>query len=127
MDLEKYGTAGDIQELLSIRDRIDDILGRETGDVVVTPKADLFDVGDAYELVIEVPGVPQEDLEIGLEGRELTVAGIREPLSAGVDILFSERLSGHFQRTVELPGDVDRDAATAHLSEGLLVVMLPKT
>lgn len=124
MDLEKYGTAGDIQELLSIRDRIDNILGLEEG--AVAPKADLVDVGDAYQLVLEVPGVAQEDLEIGLDGRELTVAGIREPLSDDALMIFSERPSGHFQRTVELPGDVDRDATTAHLREGLLVVTLPK-
>jgi HSP20 family protein len=126
MDLERYGTSGDIQELLSIRDRIDDILGLDSADVV-TPRADLVDVGDAYQLIVEVPGVQQEDLEIGLEGRELTVAGIREPLSGEADILFSERPSGHFQRTVELSGEVDRDGATAHLSDGLLIVTLPKT
>jgi HSP20 family protein len=125
MDLERYGTSGDIQELLSIRDRIDDILGLGSADVV-TPRADLVDAGDAYQLIVEVPGVQQEDLEIGLEGLELTVAGIREPISIEAEIVFSERPSGHFQRTVELPGEVDRDGATAHLSDGLLIVTLPK-
>lgn len=125
MDLDRYGTAGDIQELLSIRDRIDDILGLGSEDVV-TPRADLVDAGDTYQLTIEVPGVKQQDLEIALEGRDLTVAGIREPFVGEVTILFSERASGHFQRTIELPGEVDRDGATAHLSDGLLIVTLPK-
>ena len=70
------------QELLSIRDRIDDILGLGSEDVV-TPRADLVDAGDTYQLTIEVPGVKQQDLEIALEGRDLTVAGIREPFVGG--------------------------------------------
>lgn len=57
---------------------------------------------------------------------ELTLAGLRETLSGEAEVLSSERPSGHFQRTFELPGEVDFDAGTAHLSDGLLVVTLPK-
>ena len=37
-----------------------------------------------------------------------------------------ERVGGHFQRTVELPGDVDYEASSANLREGLLILHLPK-
>ncbi len=126
MDLEKYGTASDIRELLTIRDSVDDILVGLQGDEVTAPRADLFDLGHAYQLVIEVPGVPQENLEIALQGIELTLAGLRETQTEEAEVLSSERPSGHFQRTFELPGKVDFDAGTAHLSDGLLVVTLPK-
>lgn len=126
MELEKFGTAGDIRELLAVRDRIDDLLQRSTRGDVVTPRADLFDLGEALELVVEVAGVPQENLEIALQGRALTVAGIREQSDDNGAIVFCERPSGPFQRTVELPADVDRGGVTAHLSNGLLIVTLPK-
>ena len=45
MDLEKYGTASDIRELLAIRDSVDDILVGLQGDEVTAPRADLFDLG----------------------------------------------------------------------------------
>jgi HSP20 family protein len=126
MELERFGTAGDIQELLSIRDRIEGILDDHAGNSAVNPRADLLDTGDAYRLVLEVPGVSQENLEIGLQGQELIVAGLREPVDQEVDIIFSERASGHFQRSIHLPAEIDREAVTVHLREGLLILNLPK-
>jgi HSP20 family protein len=124
MDLEKFGTAGDVQDLLAIRDRIEGLLDdrREAG----APKSDLLDAGGAYRLVMEVPGVPEENIEIALQGQTLVIAGLREPTGEGTKILFSERPSGHFQRNIELPEPVDRERTTAHLQSGLLIINLPK-
>ncbi len=131
MDLEKYGTAGDIRELLAVRDRLDDLIettSADTGTNALLPRIDAFDLGDAFQVVVEVPGVTQENLEIAVHGTELTVAGLREPM--GDDdppaIVLSERPAGPFQRSIDLPEDVRRDGATAHLQNGLLIVHLPK-
>lgn len=126
MDLEKFGTAGDLQELLAVREEIDGLLARQNDDLL-TPRADLLDAGDAFRVVLEVPGVAQDDLEIALQGRALTVAGIREPAIRDAEPVFSERPSGHFQRTIELPGDIEREGVSAHLEHGLLIVTLPKS
>ena len=125
MELDKFGTAGDIQELLSVRDRIDDLLERRVPGDVLTPKAELRDLGDAYRLVIEVPGVAQEDLEIAVQDRDLVIAGHREGDDGG-HIVFSERARGPFQRTVSLEDAIDREKATAQLLAGLLILHLPK-
>jgi HSP20 family protein len=131
MELDKYGTAGDIQELLAIRDRIDTLLETKSGNEALAPRIDLLDTGDAYRVVIEVPGVPQENLEIALQGKELIVAGIRETSNASDSdeetLIVSERPSGHFQRTLMLPGEVVTGKATAHLREGLLILTIPKS
>lgn len=126
MDLERFGTHADVDELIAIRDRIDALARHEAEVDASEPKADLLDLGDALQLRIEVPGVPQGDLELALQGRELLVAGIRETLEEGVRAVFSERPNGPFHRTVRLPHDVDRDAVTAHLVSGVLVVHMPK-
>lgn len=124
MDLEKFGTAGDVQELLSIRDRIEGLMDdrREAG----APRVDLLDADGAFRLVMEVPGVPEENIEIALQGQTVVIAGLREPNADGTKILFSERPSGHFQRSIDLPQAVDRDRTSAHLQAGLLIVNLPK-
>lgn len=124
MDLEKFGTAGDVQELLAIRDRIEGLL--DDGRDASVPKVDLLDVGTSFRLVMEVPGVPEENIEIGLQGQTLVVAGLREPIENETKVLFSERPSGHFQRNVELPVPVDREKTNAHLQSGLLIINLPK-
>ena len=126
MDLEKFDTGRDIQELLAIRDDIERLSVLSRPNDGLTPKLDLFDIGDSYQAVIEVPGVPQENIEVALQGRSLTVAGLRESVGDDVTILNCERPSGPFERTVELPGEVVEENVTAHLREGLLVLMLPK-
>jgi len=126
MEIEKFGTAGDIEELLAVRDRIDALAGAGGSAGGDLPRADLLDLGDAFQLVVEVPGVTLASLELALQDRDLVVAGIRENLPDDTDIVFSERPNGPFQRTVTLPADVDRDGVTAHLQSGQLVVTLPK-
>jgi HSP20 family molecular chaperone IbpA len=53
------------------------------------------------------------------------VAGHRQADGNG-EAVFSERWVGPFQRTVELPADVDPERATAQLVAGLLILHLPK-
>ena len=65
MDLEKFGTTGAIQELLSIRDDIERLSTLGSDKDAITPKIDLFDAGDSYRLIIEVAGVSQENLRAG--------------------------------------------------------------
>lgn len=128
MKLDRFGTAGDIQELLAVRDSIDDLLAGHDGARAdaLTPRIDMLDLGDALQLVIDVPGVSQSDLELAVNDGELLIAGLRETLPQGPAVISSERPSGPFQRSIALPLPVDRENATAHLANGVLVVTLPK-
>ena len=126
MEIEKFGSGGDIEELLAVRDRIEALAQTGSSGDGMLPRVDLLDLGDAYQMFVEVPGVSLSSLEVALQGRDLVVAGLRENLPDETGIVFSERPNGPFQRTVELPGEVDREATTAHLHSGLLVVNLPK-
>jgi HSP20 family protein len=126
MKIEKYGTAGDIQELLAVRDGIDALVNAHVAGDPMSPRADLIDIGDAYQVHVEVPGVEQSDLEIAVQGRDLLIAGLREPILPDHEAVFIERPAGPFQRTIQLPGRVDEGAATAYLAAGVLVVTLPK-
>lgn len=124
MELDRSGSALDIQELLSVRERIDKLLANQHEET--QPRADLLDTGDSYRLILEVPGLKEENLEIAVDGQELLVAGIRDDYSTEVDYLLNERQTGPFQRTFRLPAEVDGAATSAHLQQGLLVVVIPK-
>lgn len=126
MEIEKFGTAGDIEELLAVRDRIEALTQTGASSDDVLPRMDLLDLGDAFQLLVEVPGVSQSSLEVALQGKEVVVAGLRDNLPDETGIVFTERPNGPFQRTVELPDAVDREGITAHLHSGLLIVNLPK-
>lgn len=125
MEIEKYGTSSDIEELLAVRDSIDALARAQVPDNAATPRADLLDRGADFQLLLEVPGVSQQSLEIAIEGDELLIAGLREPNDGG-RLVFGERPVGPFQRSVRLPERIDRERATAHLMSGLLTVTLPK-
>lgn len=131
MKIEKYGTAGDIEELLAVRDSVDTLLNAHITTTPLSVRADMYDIGDAFQAHIEVPGVDQADLEIAIEGDELLIAGLRgaaleEAPNGRGTIVFAERASGPFQRSIALPAAVRPDGATAHLSRGVLVVTIPK-
>lgn len=115
----------DIQELLSVRERIDTLLANQHEGP--QPRADLIDAGDSYRLIMEVPGLREENLEIALDDQELLVAGVRDEYSQEVDYLMNERQSGPFQRSFHLPDAVDGTVTSAHLQQGLLVVVIPKS
>ncbi len=123
----KPDTSASLQRLLDLRERIS-ALGAELQNASngLGPRLDLLDIGDAYRLIVEVPGVCQDDLEVAIDGRELTVAGLREPYDDVPRLLMAERPTGHFQRSIELPGEVVRERSQAHLREGLLILDLPK-
>ena len=126
MDLVEGATRNDLEALIAVKDRLDDLLTRHLPTDAAGPRADLLDLGDAWQLRLEVPGVDQADLELALQGQELIVAGVRETLEDDVRPVFTERPAGPFQRNVHLPGPVDAEAVSAHLRAGLLVVHLPK-
>ncbi len=126
MELDKFGTASDLQELLAVRDSIDELVQRGAPSDAMVPRAELRDQGDGYELTVELPGVTQENLEIAVQGSEVIIAGIREPETDG-ELVFSERPRGPFQRTLTLPSNVSPEGAQARLASGLLTLYLPKS
>lgn len=125
MELDRTGSALDIQELLSVRERIDTLLANQHEET--QPRADLIDDGDSYRLIMEVPGLREENLEIALDDQELLVAGVRDDYSQDVDYVMNERQTGPFQRSFQLPESVDGTVTSAHLQQGLLVVVIPRT
>ncbi len=126
MKIEKYGTGADVQELLDIRDSLGALLQSHDNRAPLAPKADLIDLGHAFQLHLEVPGIGLADLEIATDENEVHVAGLREPTLDLGNVVFSERPVGPFQRTITLPEPVQAEGSSAHLASGVLVVTLPK-
>lgn len=126
LGLDAHHDHADLRELIEVKARIDALAAQGVDSDPVGPRADLLDLGDAWQLRLEVPGVDQSRLELALQGDGLVVAGIRETVEDGVRPVFTERRSGPFQRIVRLPGPVDAESVTANLRGGLLVVHLPK-
>jgi HSP20 family protein len=77
----------------------------------------------------ELPGVNKDQVNIQLQDRELVISGeIPEPEDGNGHRRRhrSSRRTGRFELRTYLPGDVNADAVTAQLSDGVLTVTVPK-
>ena len=101
-----------------------------------TPPCDVFDTPDAYILHLSLPGAKKEDVGVNWDAdkSELSVAGVvyrigdEEMLKT---LAMDEREVGVFERKVRLgsranPANVEVDAISARMQDGVLIVTVPK-
>ena len=91
-----------------------------------TPLADVEEAEDGFTVEVELPGVDKKDVDIAVDGRRLTITGERKERERVGILRRRTRSVGRFQYEVVLPSDVDADAVTASLDDGVLTVRAPK-
>ncbi len=92
------------------------------------PALDVFESETAIWIVVALPGVDPERIELAFDGRALVVAGERSRPSscAHLTVRRLEIPHGRFERRVELPpGSYALDAK--EVKDGCLVVQLTRT
>ncbi len=92
------------------------------------PALDLHENDKEYRLTLELPGIKEDEVEIGVADGVLTISGEKRAEEERKDegYLISERRYGAFRRQVALPADVDSAAIKADFQKGVLTVALPK-
>lgn len=92
-----------------------------------TPAADIFETDDALTLMLEMPGVTKNNVDVQIENDVLRVEG-KIDYSAYKDIepVYTEYNVGHYARAFTLSSKIDRDAITARVEDGVLTLTLPK-
>jgi HSP20 family protein len=103
---------------------------KEEGTVPVRaflPTADIYETHDALKVVLEMPGVEKENVDVRVEGDVLNVEG-RLDLSKyqGLQPLYTEYNIGHYSRSFRLSSKINQDKIGAELKEGVLSLTLPK-
>lgn len=92
------------------------------------PATDIEEYVDRFELFIDLPGVPAEDVDITLEKGVLSVAGERQVEQRTEQLTHRrrERGVGKFYRRFILPETVNADAVEAKERNGVLAITIPK-
>ncbi|WP_293170105.1 Hsp20/alpha crystallin family protein [Oceanithermus sp.] len=126
MELERSDRWATIEKLIELKRRVEALEAQFGTDALAgwTPAVDVIDEGEAYRVLVDVPGVNPEDLELQEEGRTLTIAGLR-PEPEGRFVVRA-RPAGYFRRTITLPEPLVEGAATASLKQGVLEIRIPK-
>ena len=93
----------------------------------VTPRVDITETQEAYELKAEMPGVDKSGLELVLDGNELTIVGRRAAATPeGLELIYRESSPTDFRRLFELDPAIDTSKVTARMEQGVLWLQLPK-
>lgn len=89
---------------------------------------DLRETDDQYILEASLPGVRPEDINITVQGSQLTLQAEQkqEEEKKGEHYLYRERRHGQFRRTLTLPTNIQADQVICELKNGQLTVTLPK-
>ena len=91
-----------------------------------SPVVDIFETEDALTLLADLPGVKQEDLDIDLDDRRLTITGLVDSVDSRFRPLYEEYGVGGYTRSFELGDTIDRKGISASLKDGVLTLVLPK-
>jgi HSP20 family protein len=94
----------------------------------LSPASDASSDDQAYRISLELPGVDEGDIDIGVDQGMLTIRGEKkqEREEKGETWYFTERQYGSFQRSFRLPADADDTGITAALKDGVLSVSVPR-
>jgi HSP20 family protein len=94
------------------------------------PLINLYEDKETVYVEALAPGVDPTSMELSVTGKTLTIAGEkrRVPETIKAEAYHrSERSTGRFVRSIELPVEVAEDQVQADYRNGLLVVTLPKS
>jgi HSP20 family protein len=102
---------------------------RETRAAVAPIKVDVVEKPEAFVVRAEVPGVNKDDIQVTIEGDQLTIAAqIKRESEAkeGERVLRSERYAGSVYRSFVLPVEIDESTSQAKYENGVLELTLTK-
>ena len=93
------------------------------------PAVDIAESDKAYEITAELPGMDEKNIEVKFADGVVTIKGEKkdEKEEKKKDYYLSERSYGSFQRSFQVPDDVDTDKIEATFTKGVLTVALPKS
>lgn len=90
------------------------------------PSADIYRVTEGWLVKFDLAGVRPEDIRVRAEGRRLTVEGIRRDLSIieGQQAYSMEISYNRFERSIELPCDLEQVQVKSDYRDGMLLVSI---
>ena len=102
--------------------------GTDTEERDWTPRVDISETENDFEIRAELPGVSESDVNVSVTDNRLTVKGekLQEAETEGKNYHRVERRYGSFQRRFTLPRNVETANIKAGFKDGVLTLSIPK-
>ncbi|KAF1710544.1 heat-shock protein [Pseudoxanthomonas kalamensis DSM 18571] len=93
-----------------------------------TPRVDIKEEADRFVIYADLPGIDPAQIEVQMDKGILSIKGERSSESKTETERFSriERTYGSFHRRFALPDSADAEGISAHGSNGVLEIVIPK-
>ena len=92
-------------------------------------RVEVAEQNGAYVVTAELPGVRKEDINVAIDGTQVTLSAEvkrEKEISDKERLLHSERVYGKVSRSFALPQELDEAKAEARFRDGVLELTLPK-
>jgi HSP20 family protein len=87
----------------------------------------VFETDQALSVILEMPGVDKDNVDISVENDTLTIQGrIDYSKYEGLQPVYTEYNIGHYVRTFQISGKIDQGQISAELKDGVMKLVLPK-
>ncbi|RJP80708.1 MAG: Hsp20/alpha crystallin family protein [Candidatus Zixiibacteriota bacterium] len=108
---------------------LEDFLSSDTPQSELVPRCDVLERENDYAILMELPGVPKDDVKVEYQNHLLTVSGEKKmPAKKESERYFRvERRYGAFSRSFRVGTEIDTGKIQAAFDNGILAITLPKT
>ncbi|QIW11052.1 Hsp20/alpha crystallin family protein [Francisella sp. LA112445] len=87
---------------------------------------DITEDDSAYHIHADLAGIEEKDIDIELDKNKLSIKAKREHSHKDKKHHIQERYYGEYQRTINLPENIDRENIEAKYKNGVLNLTIPK-
>jgi HSP20 family molecular chaperone IbpA len=95
---------------------------------VFIPRTDIYETQDNVVLLVDMPGVAPDAVDITLEKRTLAIYGhAKDQQHQNYRQVYAEYGAGDYERVFTLSEDIDREGIEASQKNGVLRLVLPKS
>jgi HSP20 family protein len=104
-------------------------LGKFERNVFFTPRVDVLEKQNLFEVHLALPGLKKDEINISIEKNIMTISGERKLKNEEKEDKFHmvENFYGKFSRSFSLPENIDHSKIEGAFEDGMLKVVLPKT
>lgn len=95
---------------------------------VFVPATDIFATDETLTVILEIPGVDKDKVDVKVENDVLTIEGwIDFSRYEGLQPVYTEYNIGNYARSFQLSSTIDQDRISAELRDGVMTLVLPKS
>ncbi|MDH4070109.1 MAG: Hsp20/alpha crystallin family protein [Ignavibacteria bacterium] len=116
------------KEVAVVQNATPSVVGPASDEVsYVRPSTDVYETGEAYVIIVDMPGVAKDSIHVRLEKDLLMIKGATDMVPRDrTGLLFTEIRKAGYARSFNLGEGIDRNSIEGRYENGVLTIKLHK-